>query len=128
MKGAAQDVAEGVLGAAKDGSDLEQDVAEDVPGAAKNGSVEVFIMKVFILPIVKAKAKPLRCCTTRAKPNPRSFNPEVGNLEPQDAQGWSRAHPVRPAQTVSSSSRQAPFERLIPAVGAAGPVAVAVDT
>ena len=45
-----------------------------------------------------------------------------------DAQGWSRAHPARPARTASSSSHQAPFERLKPAVGAAGPVAVAVDT
>ena len=30
----------------------------------------------------------------------RSFNLELGNLEPQDAQGWSRAHPARPARTV----------------------------
>ena len=38
MKDLAQDVAEDVLGAAKDGSDLAQDVAEGVLGAAKNGS------------------------------------------------------------------------------------------
>jgi len=56
--------------------------------------------------------KPLRRYTTRAKPNLLSFNLEVGNLEPQDTQGWSRAHPARPARTVSSSSRQAPFELL----------------
>ena len=31
--------------------DLAQDVAEDVLGAAKDGSVKVFIVKVFILPI-----------------------------------------------------------------------------
>ena len=42
--------------AAKDGSDLAQDVAVDVLGAAKNGSVKVFIVKVFILSIVKARA------------------------------------------------------------------------
>ena len=35
-------------------------------------------------------------CTTRAKPSLRSFNLEVGDLETQDAQGWSRAHPARP--------------------------------
>ena len=52
----AQDVAEDVLGAAKDGSDLAQDVAVDVLGAAKNGSVKVLIVKVFMLPIVKARA------------------------------------------------------------------------
>ena len=39
----------------------------------------------------------------KSQPNPRSFNLEVGNLELQDAQGWN-------------------------VVGAAGPVAVAVDT
>ena len=52
----AMDVAEDVLGAAKDGSDLAQDVAVDVLGAAKNGSVKVSIVKVFILTIVKARA------------------------------------------------------------------------
>ena len=31
--------------------DLAQDVAEDVLGAAKDGNVKVFILKVFILPI-----------------------------------------------------------------------------
>jgi len=49
-------VAEDVLGAAKDGSDLAQDVAVDVLGAAKNGSAKVLIVKVFMLPIVKARA------------------------------------------------------------------------
>ena len=56
MKDLAQDVAEDALGAAKDGSDLAQDVAVDVLGAAKNGCVKVFIVKVFILSIVKARA------------------------------------------------------------------------
>ena len=57
MKDLAQDVAEDVLGAVKDGSDLAQDVAVDVAlGAAKNGSVKVFVVKVFILPVVKARA------------------------------------------------------------------------
>ena len=56
MKDLAQDVAEDVLGAAKDGSDLAKDVAVDVLGAAKNGSVKVFIVKAFIFPIVKARA------------------------------------------------------------------------
>jgi len=51
-----RDVAEDVLGAAKEGSDLAQDVAVDVLGAAKNGSAKAFIVKVFILPIVKARA------------------------------------------------------------------------
>jgi len=32
--------------------DLAQDVAEDVLGAAKDGSVKAFIAKAFILPIV----------------------------------------------------------------------------
>jgi len=71
-------------------------------------------------------------CTTRAKPNLRRFNLEVGSLlEPQDAQGWFRENPVRPTRTVSSSSRQALLERRSkPFVGAAGPAAaaVAVDT
>jgi len=49
-------VAEDVLGAAKGGSDLTQDVAVDVLGAAKNGGVKVFIVKVFIFSIVKARA------------------------------------------------------------------------
>ena len=31
---------------------LAQDVAEDVLGAAKDGNVKLFIVKVFILPIV----------------------------------------------------------------------------
>ena len=87
MKSLAQDVAEDVLGAAKDGSDLAQGFAENLLGDAKNGSVTVFIVKVLVLSIVKARAKPLRRCTTRAKPNLRSFNFKVGNLEPQDAQG-----------------------------------------
>ena len=33
-------------------NDFVQDVADDVFGAAKGGSVKVFIVKVFILPIV----------------------------------------------------------------------------
>ena len=41
MKDLEQNVAEDVLGAAKDGSDLAQDVAVDVLGAATNGSVKV---------------------------------------------------------------------------------------
>ena len=49
-------MAEDVFGAAKDGSDLALDVAVDVLGAAKNGCVKVLIVKVFILPIVKARA------------------------------------------------------------------------
>ena len=49
-------MAEDVLGAAKDGSDLAQDMAVDVLGAAENGSVKVLIVKVFILPIAKARA------------------------------------------------------------------------
>ena len=36
------------LGAAKDGSDLAQDMAEDVLGAAKNGSVKVLTVKAFL--------------------------------------------------------------------------------
>jgi len=43
--------------------DLAQDVAVDVLGAAKNGSVKVFIVKVFILPIVKARTgHVVSCC------------------------------------------------------------------
>jgi len=45
-------------------------------------------------------------CTTRAKPHPRSLNLKVGNLEYQDAQVWSRAHPLRPTRTVSSHFRE----------------------
>ena len=41
MKDLEQNVAEDVLGAAKDGSDLAQDVTEDVLGAAKNGRMKV---------------------------------------------------------------------------------------
>ena len=36
--------------------DAAQDLAEDELGAAKNGSVKVFIVKVLILSIVKARA------------------------------------------------------------------------
>ena len=54
--GGALDVAEDVLSAAKDGSDLAQDVAADVLGAAKNGSTKVLIVKVFILSVVKPGA------------------------------------------------------------------------
>jgi len=42
VKDLEQNVAEDVLGAAKDGSDLAQDVTEGVLGAAKNGSVMVW--------------------------------------------------------------------------------------
>ena len=43
--------------------DLAQDVAVDVLGAAKNGSMKVFIVKVFILPIVKARTgHVVSCC------------------------------------------------------------------
>jgi len=52
----AQDVAEDVLGAAKDGSDLAQDVAVDVLGTGKNGSEKVLVVKAFNLSIVKARA------------------------------------------------------------------------
>ena len=62
-----------------------------------------------------------RRCTTSAKPDLRSLNLEVGNVEPQDVQGWSRAHPARLTRMVSSSSREAPFERSKPVVGAADP-------
>ena len=50
VKDLAQDVAEDVLGAAKDGSDLAKDVVVDVLGAAKNGSVKVLFVKVFSFP------------------------------------------------------------------------------
>jgi len=77
------------LCAAKDGSDLAQDVVEGVLGDAKNGSVKVLVVKVLILSIVKARAKPLRCCTTRAKPNlrphphtPRGAVAERGHVGP----------------------------------------------
>ena len=43
-------------------------MAEDVLGDAKTGCVKVLIVKVFILSIGKARAKPLRCCTTGATP------------------------------------------------------------
>ena len=59
LQAMARDVAHGgaVPASAKNGSDL----AEDVLGAVKNGSVKFFIIKVFVLSIVKARAKPLRC-------------------------------------------------------------------
>ena len=49
-------MAEGVLGAAKDGGDLAQDVAVDVLGTGKNGSEKVLVVKAFNLSIVKARA------------------------------------------------------------------------
>ena len=57
--------------------DLAQDVAEDVLGAAKDGNVKVFILKVFILPIaicqvVKALILPIVICQRR---NPRQACP-----------------------------------------------------
>ena len=52
-------------------------------------------------------------CMTRTKPNLRSFYLEVGNLDPQNAQGWSR-----PTRTFLSSC-QALFERAKPLIGAA---------
>jgi len=48
--GGAQDVAEDVLGAAKERSDLAHDVAVDVLGAAKNGGLKVLIVKVLSCP------------------------------------------------------------------------------
>jgi len=63
-------------------------------------------------------------CTTKAKLSPQSVSLEVGILESQDAQGWPRAHSLRPTRTASSSSSQAPFERSKLVVGAACPGAV----
>jgi len=40
--------------------DLAQDVAEDLSGAARDGGVKVFIVKVFILPIVTCKRRNAR--------------------------------------------------------------------
>jgi len=51
-------VAEDVLGAAKDESDLAQDVAVDVLGAAKNGRAKVFNVKVFILSMSSSRQEP----------------------------------------------------------------------
>jgi len=103
-------------------------------GRRGDGSVKVVIFSIVIFQrwnprpehacphaCHKVTRKGRRRCTTRAKPSLRSFNLEAGNLEPQDAQGWSRARPARPTRTVSSSSRQALFERSKPIVGAAGP-------
>jgi len=70
-EGLGADVAEDAFGAAKDGSDL-----------AQNGSVKALIIKALNFPIAKARAKPLRCCTTRAKPYLRLFDLEVGDLGP----------------------------------------------
>jgi len=55
-----KDLAQGVLGAAKDGSDLAQDLAVDVLGAAKNGSAKVLIVKGFYL--VRRQGKSRTCC------------------------------------------------------------------
>ena len=56
VKDLAEDVAEAVLGAAKDGSDLVKVLAVGVLGAAKNESAEVFVVK-FILSTVKDLAQ-----------------------------------------------------------------------
>ena len=80
MKDLAQDVAEDLLGAAKDGSDLAQDVAVDVLGAAKNRSVKVFIVKVFILPTVKARAGHV---VLFPRPEKRSASKFIHTLAPQ---------------------------------------------
>jgi len=102
-----------------------------VKDAAQDGSVKVIIELIVIFRrrgfflstrwsrAAEARILPERFMT-RAKSNLRSFNLEVGNLEPQNAQGWSRAHPARTKRTVSSTSRQALFERLKPVVGAGG--------
>jgi len=45
-------------------------VAKDVLGTAKNGGVKVFVLKVFILSIFKARAKPLSAA--RQEPIPAS--------------------------------------------------------
>ena len=57
--------------------DLAQDVAEGVLGAAKDGNVEVLILKVFILPVaicqvVKVFILPIAICQRR---NPRHAGP-----------------------------------------------------
>ena len=78
--------------------DVTQDLAEDMLGAAEDGSSSVSGGKIIITPVAYPQLPP-----TRTPPNISS-------------------------PTVSSSSRQALFERLKPSVGAAGPVTVAVDT
>ena len=99
-------MAEDVLGAAKDGSDLAQDVAEGILGATKNGGVRVLVVKLLILPIFKARSKPLRRCTTRAKPNLRSFYHEEGNLEPQYGP-WPSGPRALPGVGLASGSPRA---------------------
>jgi len=103
VKDLAQDVAEDVLSDAKNGSDLAQDVAENVLSDAKNRSAKVFIVKVYALSIVKARAKPLRRCTTRAKPALRSFSFEVDNLEPHGLRGPGGTRSPRHATTAAAA-------------------------
>jgi len=78
--------------------DVTQDVAEDVLGAAEDGSSSVSGESIITTPAAYPQLSPT--------PTP----PKVSS------------------STVSSSSRQALFERLKPFVGAAGPVTVAVDS
>jgi len=88
VKDAAHNVAE----------DVTQDAAEGVLGAAEDGSSSASGGKIIITPVAYPKLPP--------SPTP----PKVSS------------------SAVSSSSRQAFFERLKPFVGAAGPVTVAVDS
>jgi len=90
---------EHVKDAAQDvAKDVMQNAAEDVLGAAEDGSSSVSGGKIITTPVACPQLPP--------KPTP----------------------PKASSSTVSSSSRQALFERSKPFVGAAGPVAVAVDT
>jgi len=90
---------EHVKDAAQDvAEDVTQDVAEDVLGAAEDGSSSVSGGKIIITPVAYPQLPP----------NPMP--------------------PKASSSTVSSSSRQALFERLKPFVGAAGTVTVAVDS
>jgi len=78
--------------------DVTEDAAENVLGAAEDGSSSVSGGKIIITPVACPQLPPT--------PTP----PKVSS------------------SAVSSSPRQALFERSKPFVGAAGPVAVAVDT
>ena len=91
---------EHVIDAAQDVvEDVTQDVAEDVLGAAEDGSSSVSGGKIIIITPVAYPQLP-----------PTPTPPKVSS------------------SAVSLSSRQALFERLVPFVGAAGPLAMAVDS
>jgi len=120
VKNLAQDVAEEVLGAAKDGRDLAHNVAVDVMAAAKNGSAKVFIVKVLFF---HCRGKSRACCIIPPViprcPETQSASMFIHTPAPQAAPRvepqfpfslWVRVRRDMLARVVTVSGHRGPFE------------------